>query len=59
MGSPKECFPGCENALGKLSQKGLATVVTKFTKPGMHFFGDPCCIAKLITKSNQELQNTP
>ena len=41
-GSPKECFPGCENALSKLRQKWWATAVTKFTKPGKHSFGDPC-----------------
>ena len=42
QGSPKECFPGCENGLDKLRQKWKATAVTKFTKPGKHTFGDSC-----------------
>lgn len=29
QGLPKECFPGCKNALGKLRQKWKTTAVTK------------------------------
>ena len=42
QGSPKECFPGCENAVGKLRQKWYATAVKKFSKPWNDFFGGPC-----------------
>ena len=34
--------PGCVNAAGKLGQKGYATVVIKFTKPGAPTLADLC-----------------
>ena len=40
--SLKRLFLGCENAAGKLSQKGSATAGTKFTKPGNGLVEIPC-----------------
>ena len=35
-------FPGCQNAAGKLRQKGYATAGTKFTIPGNGLIEIPC-----------------
>ena len=42
QGWAKLPFPGCENAAGKLRQKGKATAGTKFTNPANETLAHPC-----------------